>query len=128
MDAALAAGKVGDFNLIIPNDCENGHDACGTDDPIRQFDDFLAREVPRIEASPAFGSDGVLIVTWDEGGDPPQDPGHVLMVVAGPLVRPGAVNRARLTHYSLSRTLADGFGVPPLAHARSARAIGAIWR
>src|SRR3954454_7101140 len=28
-DAALARGDVGDFNLVVPNNCENGHDACG---------------------------------------------------------------------------------------------------
>src|SRR5207244_11779818 len=53
-DAALASGAVGDFNLVVPNDCENGHDPCGGD-PVRHFDDFLSREIPRIESSPAFG-------------------------------------------------------------------------
>jgi hypothetical protein len=46
-DAALAAGAVGTFNLVVPNDCENGHDPCGGD-RVRHFDAFLAREVPRI--------------------------------------------------------------------------------
>lgn len=126
-DAALAAGDVGDFNLVVPNDCENGHDPCGTRDRVRQFDDFLRREVPRIEASPAFGADGLILVTWDEGGDPPRDPGHVLTLAVGPLVRPGAVGRARYDHYSLERTLAAGFGVRPLGHARRARAFASIW-
>lgn len=31
-----------------------------------QFDDFLAAEVPKIEASPAFGATGVIIVVYDE--------------------------------------------------------------
>lgn len=61
-DAAVAAGAVGDLNLVVPNDCENGHDPCGGD-PVRHFDRFLAREVPRIEASPAFGRDGLVVVT-----------------------------------------------------------------
>jgi phosphatidylinositol-3-phosphatase len=126
-DAALARGAVGDLNLIVPNDCENGHDPCGGD-PVRHFDRFLAREVPRIEASPAFGSDGLIVVTWDEGGDPPHDPSHVLSVLAGPLVRPGSQSSARYDHYSLERTLADGFRLPPLAHARTARPIAGVWR
>ena len=29
-DAALQTGDVGDLNLVVPNDCENGHDPCGT--------------------------------------------------------------------------------------------------
>jgi phosphatidylinositol-3-phosphatase len=127
-DAALGSGAVGDFNLVVPNDCENGHDPCGTADRVRQFDDFLAREVPRIEASPAFGADGTIFITWDEGSDPPQDPGHVLLVALGPLVQPGAIDRTRHNHYGLERTLAAGFGVAPLAHARRAAAITSIWR
>ena len=127
-DAALQAGAVGDLNLVVPNDCENGHDPCGTGDRIRQFDDFLAREVPRIEASPAFATDGTIIITWDEGSDPPQDPGHVLLAALGPLVRPGAVDATRHDHYGLERTLADGFGVRALAHARTASAVTSIWR
>jgi phosphatidylinositol-3-phosphatase len=127
-DAALQSGNLGDFNLVVPNDCENGHDPCGARDPVRQFDDFLAREVPKIEASPAFGADGTILVTWDEGADPPRDPGHVLLAALGPLVRPGAVDRVRHDHYGLERTLAEGFGLAPLAHARRAAAIGSIWR
>jgi len=126
-DAALNTGSVGDFNLVVPNDCENGHDPCGGDG-VRHFDQFLAREVPRIEASPAFGPDGVIVVTWDEGADPPHDPGHVATLLLGPLVRAGAVDRARHDHYGLARTLAEGFGVAPLAHARATRAITSIWR
>jgi phosphatidylinositol-3-phosphatase len=127
-DAALQAGAVGNLNLVIPNDCENGHDPCGTGDRVRQFDDFLAREVPKIEASPAFGADGTILITWDEGSDPPQAPGHVLLAALGPLVRPGAVDSARHDHYGLERTLAEGFGVKPLAHARAASALTSIWR
>jgi len=128
MDAALAAGKVGDLNVIVPNDCENGHDPCGTRDPVRQFDDFLAREVPRIEASPAFDAQSVILVTWDEGADPPNRPGHVLTAALGPLVRAGVTDATRHDHYSLERTLAAGFGVPALKHARSASPITSIWR
>jgi hypothetical protein len=127
-DAALQSGAVGDLDLVIPNDCENGHDPCGTADRIRQFDDFLAREVPKIEASPAFGAGGTILITWDEGSDPPQDPGHVLLAALGPLVRPGAVDATRHDHYGLERTLAVGLGVRPLAHARTAPALSSIWR
>ena len=31
-----------------------------------QFDNFLAREIPLIEQSPAFGPNDVIIVTYDE--------------------------------------------------------------
>jgi hypothetical protein len=126
-DRALRRGRVGDFNLVVPNDCENGHDPCGGD-PVRHFDEFLAREVPRIESSPAFGRRGLVIVTWDEGADPPLNPGHIGALLLGPLVRHGVVDRARTDHYGLERTLAAGFRVQPVAHARRAGAIAGIWR
>jgi len=127
-DQALRTGNLGNLNVVVPNDCADGHDPCGTRDRVRQFDDFLAQEIPRIEASPAFGSDGVIVITWDEGADPPQQPGHVLAAILGPLVRPGSTDATRHDHYGLERTLALGLGVAPLAHARTATAITTIWR
>jgi phosphatidylinositol-3-phosphatase len=127
MDATLAAGGASDFNLIVPNDCENGHDPCGTHDPVRQFDDFLAREVPKIQSSPGFGAGDVIAITWDEGGDPPQQPGHVLTALLGAPVKPGRYS-GRYDHYSLARTLEDGFGVSHLAHARKAKSILGVWK
>lgn len=70
----------------------------------------------------------MIVVTWDEGADPPKDPGHVGALVLGPLVRPGIVDRARHTHYGLEGTLAAGFAVVPLARAKQAKALDAIWR
>ena len=64
-----AVGSRRQPQLVVPNDCENGHDPCGTGDRIRQFDDFLAREVPKIEASPPSATDGTILITWDEGSD-----------------------------------------------------------
>jgi hypothetical protein len=120
MDAALGAGSVGDLNVVIPNDCENGHDPCGTKDPVRQFDDFLAREVPKIEASPAYGTDSTIMITWDEGADKPLDPGNPLLLAMGPKVKVGVVSTGSYTHYSLLRALQDQLSLPHLAHARTA--------
>ena len=95
---------------------------------MRQFDDFLARETPKIAASPTFGADGLIVVVWDEGADPPLAPLHVGAALDGPLVRPG-VDTHPLTHYSLLRTLEDGFRITHhLAHAARTKAITGIWR
>ena len=86
-------------------------------------------EIPKIEASPAFGTDGTIMITWDEGDDPPFSPRHVLLAVLGPAVKPGTYGGAKLTHYSLLRTIEDGFGVRHhLAHAAHAKAISQIWK
>ena len=125
-DTALAAGTVARFDMVIPNDCENGHDLCGTHNAVRQFDGFLGREIPKIQASPAFGSDGLIIVVWDEGSD--LDPLDVGAALLGQRVKPGT-SHAHLNHYSLLRTLEDGFGISRhLAHAARAHAFTSIWR
>ena len=129
LDSALASGAVGDLNVIVPNDCENGHDPCGTDNQFGQFDAFLQREVPKIEASPAFGSDGVIFVTYDEGADKPYpNRFNVLLDAIGPAVHPGVYGGTpNLSHYSLLRAIEDSFGLPYLGGAASAQPLPAIF-
>jgi hypothetical protein len=129
LDRALASGDVGDLNLIVPNLCEDAHDNCGGSPvALTQFDDFLAREVPKILASPAFGPRGVLIVTFDEGTTDQGGGGNVGMYVRSPLVTPGTSDQPT-NHYSLLRTLEQGFGISTyLGGAASAAPFSGIWR
>jgi hypothetical protein len=134
---ALASGGVPAFNLVLPNGCEDGEAHCKpTPSRYRAFDDFLAREVPKIEASPAFGSDGVIVITYDE--DQRKDGlakkhgfgsgGPVVCAIVSPLVDPGE-SRGTYYHYSLLRTLEDGFGIHHhVGHAADVRAISDVWR
>ncbi|MGH2597469.1 MAG: alkaline phosphatase family protein [Actinomycetota bacterium] len=129
-DAAAASGDVADVNFIVPNDCENGHDPCfGSGNRFGQYDAFLQREIPKIEASPAFGTDGVIFTTYDEGADPPYQNRHnILLAASGPLVRPGTYGGGRhFTHYSLLRTIEDGLGLAYLAGANTARPLTDFW-
>src|SRR5262249_47352549 len=81
-NSALATGNVSKFNLVVPNECEDGHDNCKpVGNQLLQFDDFLRREVPQILDSPAFGSNGVLIITFDEGAT--SSPNRALKVENG---------------------------------------------
>jgi hypothetical protein len=135
-DAALRTGHVGAFNMVIPNGCEDGEANCKpTNDRIRQFDDFLAREIPKIEASPAFGDDGVIIVTYDEdqraGGVAAKNGlgsgGHVVCAIISPRAVPGAYG-AKAYHYSVLRTVEDGFGIKEhLAHAAEVPPLTGMW-
>jgi hypothetical protein len=133
---ALAQGQVSNFNFIIPNGCEDGEANC---DPIHnrytQFDNFLAREIPLIEQSPAFGPNDVIIVTYDEderaGGLAKKNGfgmgGHVVCVILGPLATPGEYDDV-FYHYSLLRTLEDGFGISGYAgFANDVTPINGIW-
>jgi hypothetical protein len=64
---ATGAPAISDFNLVVRNECEDAHSNCKpAGNPITQFDNFLAREVPLIrDYINAHG--GLLIVTFDEG-------------------------------------------------------------
>jgi len=127
-DAALAAGTVSKFNMIVPNGCEDSHDLCGARDRLSQFDDFLAREVPKILASRAFGSDGLVLITFDEWGDRTPTDKRVAFVALGPAVLPGSSSTSAYNHYSLLRTLEDGYGLRPyLGRAATAATITGIW-
>jgi phosphoesterase family protein len=135
-DAALASGDVPAFNMIIPNGCDDGLGNCKpTNDRYTQFDDFLAQQVPLIQASPAFGEDGLIIITYDEdqraGGLAKKQGfgsgGHVVCSILGPQVVPGAYD-TKWYHYSLLRTLEDGFGIPAyLGDASEVIPIDTIW-
>jgi hypothetical protein len=136
-NGALASGAVPDFNVVIPNGCDDGEANCKpVNDRYTQFDDFLAQEIPRIEASPAFGTDGLIIVTYDEdqraGGLARKhgfgSGGHVVCAVLGPLVTPGTYDQ-QWFHYSLLRMMEDGFGLPEyLGAANEVTPINTIWR
>jgi Phosphoesterase family len=133
----LATGQVARFNMVIPNGCDDGEANCKpVNNRYTQFDDFLAQEIPKIEASPAFGSNGVIIVTYDEderaGGVAPKNGfgsgGHVACAIISPLAAPGTYGQTYY-HYSLLRTLEDGFGLGPyLGNANAVTPVASIWR
>lgn len=59
------------FAFITPNLCDDGHESpCANGRPggLASADAFLQKWVPLIVGSPAFQRDGLLIVTFDEGG------------------------------------------------------------
>lgn len=128
------------FNFITPNLCNDGHDApCKgkdavgkTDGGLVSIDHFLSVWVPRIESSPAFKKDGLLVITSDEsavqddassccGEQPgPNDPmpgiygsggGKIGTLVIGRCVAAGKQDQTAYNHYSLLRSLEDLFGI-----------------
>ena len=59
------------FVFVTPNLCDDGHDApCVTGAPggLVSADAFLRKWIPMIQASDAYRHDGLIIVTFDEGG------------------------------------------------------------
>jgi hypothetical protein len=134
------------LSFITPNLCNDGHDQpCvdGRPGGLASADDWLRTWIPRITSSPAFGSDGMLVVTFDEAeGSPPNgdasaccgEPtgpntvnpggpipgpggGRVGAVVVSPFTSAGSVNPTPYNHYALLRTIEDLFGLPHLGYA-----------
>jgi len=136
-NADLANGSVADYNFVVPNGCDDGEAACKPlNSRYAQFDAFLAREVPLIEASPAFGDDGVIVVTYDEdqrmGGLAAKNGlgsgGHIASALISPLVQPG--DYASTTYsYSALRTIQDGLRLSPyLGAAAQVGPLPVVWK
>jgi hypothetical protein len=132
-NAAVQSGDTAQFNLVVPNECEDGHDNCQpAKTRMNQFDTFLSREVPIIQnADP----NALIIVTFDEGtsnkgpGTSKQfsGGGNVVFLALGPLVQPG-IYGSPSNHFGLLATLEDGYGAGRLAGAASAPSIVQIWK
>jgi hypothetical protein len=110
----LANNRVAGYNFITPNLCNGMHDGCPPDyNPIRQGDDWVAREVPQILSSPAYQNNGALFITWDEGEYVVD--GSIGLILLSPAARgSGYRSDVRYTHSSLLRTLQEIFHVEPL--------------
>jgi phosphatidylinositol-3-phosphatase len=143
-----SADTTPNLTFITPDLCSDGHDepcADGRPGGYASIDAFLKEWVPRIESSPAYTSDGALIVTFDESEsgadgccveDHPNTPnaggqtpgpggGRTGTVVVSPFVRAGTTTATPYNHYSLLRTIEDIFGLAPLGYAGRSTAFGA---
>ncbi len=132
-----AAGRrADDHDRDLGRPACRGIDASECSDRAGEFDDILAREVPKIEASPAFGRNGVIVVVYDEderaGGLAAKngfgEGGHVVCAILSPVAVPGSYG-GTFYHYSLLRTIEDGLGLTAhVGYANDVTAINTIWR
>jgi hypothetical protein len=120
----LANHTVPNYSLIVPSTCDDAHDR-GPSCSLPTADNWLSQNVPQILASPEYQNGGALFITFDESditdtrgccGD--SQGGKIFTLVLSPFVgTPGADTPTAYNHYSLLRTIEDGFGLPCLAHA-----------
>jgi phospholipase C len=96
-----------DYSFISPDLCNDMHDCS-----VATGDAWLAAEVPRILASPAFTQqNSLLAITWDEGTGVDNT---VSAILAGPAAKKGHTSSTAYTHYSLLRTIELAWGLPAL--------------
>ena len=119
----LAAGTLPDYSLVVPDLCNDMHDC-----PVATGDRWLARFLAPLLGNPQLRG-GAVFVVFDESDDSDIGGGGIVpAIVAGPLVRAGASSAAVFDHYSLLRTIEDGWGLPRLGQSARATPITGIWK
>lgn len=127
LDADLAAPEPPAFSWVAPGLCEAGVPAAcppdGRPAGTAAVDAYLADLVPRIQATPSYQEDGLIVIVADRSARPAteDDPqarrtGALLL---SPLVHRGRTVPARVDHLTLLRTFEDLFGLPYLGAAAS---------
>jgi hypothetical protein len=129
-EATLAADTdVPNFALVVPDNCDNSHDPVCFEPPgvpesggLAQADRWSASHLPAIIDYVNSHAGSVLIVTFDEAtpadssdcgtcGRSGSAGGHIVTVAIGQDVRDQFVDSTGYNHYSLLRTIEDGFGL-----------------
>lgn len=122
LDSDLASNTLPNFSFVVPNLCNSAHN-CG----LNVTDDWLKTWVSKVMSSPAYDQNTLIVLTWDEGSSDQaccglkSAGGRVATVLISPLVRQGFQDTTPYTHYSLLKTIAEGWGLPMLAHAADAQ-------
>jgi phosphopentomutase len=108
------------FTNLVDFDTQYGHrnDIPGYAQNLERFDARLAEVLPRLR------DDDLLVVTADHGNDPAtpstdHSREYVPVIAAGARIRANTDLGTRRTFADLGQTLADLFGVGPLAHGTS---------
>jgi hypothetical protein len=108
---------------ITPNLAHSGHDP--VNDPVAALqasDTWLATEIPKILASPAYMAGGVIFLTWDQAaGRNGNSPDKVPMIIISPKVKSaGFTSNHAYSHANYLATVEDIFGFPRLGGAAGA--------
>ncbi len=123
LGADAGSGSMPRFALVSTDSCEDGHDVpCQDGRPggMATAVPWLQRTVTAITSSKSWTRRSLLVVTFDEAstadtggccGGPSPGGGRVATVLLSGLVTPGTTSDRSYNHYSLLRTIEDGFGI-----------------
>jgi hypothetical protein len=107
----LRNNTIARYNVITPNMCDDGHDACGGN-TIAHIDTWLKNNLPTIMNSWQYRNGHVVImIMTDEASN---GDGPIPFLVLGAGVKHGYKNEIRYTHSSMLRTLEEIFKVGPM--------------
>ena len=118
----VAAGKLPDFSLVVPNLCNDMHDCS-----VATGDAWLRANIEPLVSSPALAG-GVVFIIFDEGTTGEGGGGHTYALALGPTVKAGSVFPRMTNHYGLLRTIEDAYGLGNLGkNDATAEPIAGIW-
>ncbi len=122
----IRAGTLPDYSLYVPDSRNNGHNTS-----VSYADDWLSTTIGPLLQDPRFTTGLLLVVTFDEDEQiwflPSSN--HVLTVLFGDAIQPGATSDKEYNHYSLLRLVEDRFGLGNLGeNDATAPAITGIWK
>ncbi|MBV9147338.1 MAG: hypothetical protein JO065_15600, partial [Acidobacteria bacterium] len=110
----LAQGSLPNLIYIAPDAQHDAHDCptsakCTDQDKLAAADQWLKSNIDPLLQSSAFKSDGVLLLTFDEGanGDNQGGGGHVVMIAIGPKVKPGFHSHNFYQHQNALKTMCE---------------------
>ena len=112
----LAADRLPNFALVVPDLCHDMHDCT-----VATGDAWLKRFLPPLLKLPGTA----VFVVFDESST--GDPGVPALALAS-LVRAHSYYASAMSHYGLLRTIEDGFGLPLLGRSARAAPVTGIWR
>jgi phosphatidylinositol-3-phosphatase len=118
--AALNAPNPANFIWLTSNDCNNGHNQCGSSSGVAGGDSYLSALVPQILSSAEFTSTkATLLVLYDEGYTRCSNTGGtgecLYASFSGPVAKKGAqISPAGASHYSYLSTIETAWGLSPL--------------
>lgn len=122
LDHDLAADQLPDFAFVMPNLCHAAHDCS-----LETADAWVNDMVEKLQASPAFGQNSLIAITFDEGDEDNTDRccgvqdgggGKVATVLISPLARHGFEDGTAYSHYSLLKTFLAAWGLPDLGQTQ----------
>jgi len=108
-------------SFIVPNLCNDMHD-CST----MTGDNWLKANLPAI-LNYDQGTDGLLILTWDEAAPDSSGTNRIATLLLGPMIAPGTYGQ-HIDHYAVLHTIERIMGVACTAHACGAHVLSGMWR
>jgi len=118
LDQDLAAGTVPNYVFITPNLNNDMHDGS-----IARGDQWLATELPKILASDAYLTNGVVFVLWDEGSSNADDPPFIAI---SPNAKKGYVSTVSYDTTSYLKTVQQLLGLEELPCVADKSAVSAM--